>query len=275
MKSSARKTEMHQAPAAKSQGFLAVGRILFELCDKPELGVLDLARRAGVSTGMAQRITAALVESNLLAWDPHSHKYSLGEGVLRLSGAYTRNTTQDMRRCLAELERLAKVTGETAALHRRVGHHRIILAQVESPQNLSWRGEIGRLYPLHAGAAGKALLAFMPDAELDALLEDYVFEIYQPTTPKNRRRLTADLAEIRGKGVAVSYSERDSGAGGVAAPVFDAFSRCAYSLSIYGPENRVRPVEKDLIRVVRAAATRASNGEYPVEVKEHAAKRRS
>lgn len=264
---------MPQPPAARSQGFLAVGRILYELCDEPELGVLDLARRAGVSTGMAQRITAALVESKLLAWNLHNQKYSLGEGALRLGSAYTRNTTHDMQRCIAELERLAKLTGETTALHRRIGRHRIIVAQVESPQNLSWRGELSRLYPLHAGAAGKALLAFMQVAELDALLEGYEFEIYQPTTPENRRRLDADLADIRRAGVAVSYSERDSGAGGVAAPVFDAFSRCAYSLSIYGPEQRIRPVEQDLIKAVCEAAGRASSGKHPMTATSHAAKR--
>lgn len=245
--------------AAKSQQFLAVSRILYALCEEPEIGVLELARKVGISVGSAQRITAALVGTDLLAWSPYTRKYSLGEGVLRLGNAYAHNSTQQLQRCLLEIERLSKATRETAAVHRRVGRHRVIVAQVEGSHDLCWRSEIGRPYPLHAGAASRALLAFMPPLELDELLQDYLFEAYQPATPGTRDALNAELETVRRIGVAVSFGERVSGAGGVAAPVMNAAGVCEYSLSIYGPEHRIRPRVDELTETVRQAAARVAS----------------
>jgi len=252
-------TDQTQPPPARSQQFLAVSHILYALCEEPEIGVLELARKVGISVGTAQRITAALAGTGLLAWSPYTRKYSLGDGVLRLGNAYAHKGSQQLQRCLLEIERLSKVTRETAAVHRRVGRHRVILAQVEGSHDLCWRSEIGRPYPLHAGAASKALLAFIPPLQLDELLQDHIFEAYQPATPRTRDALNADLETVRRIGVAVSFGERATGAGGVAAPVIDAAGLCEYALSIYGPEHRIRPLVDELIQTVRQAAARVSS----------------
>jgi len=76
-------TDQTQPPPARSQQFLAVSHILYALCEEPEIGVLELARKVGISVGTAQRITAALAGTGLLAWSPYTRKYSLGDGVLR------------------------------------------------------------------------------------------------------------------------------------------------------------------------------------------------
>jgi IclR family acetate operon transcriptional repressor len=121
---------------------------------------------------------------------------------------------------------------------------------------------LARKYPLHAGAASKALLAFLPKQELDAVLADVVFERFQPSTAATQADLQAQLAQVRKTGVAVSFAERVVGAAGVAAPVISAASRRDYALSVYGPENRIRPVIRELIEIVREAALRASRAAW-------------
>ena len=255
--------DVTRLPASKSQSIAGVSRVFFALCEEAEIGVLDLARRTGLSVGTAQRITSELVEADLLSWSPYTHKYSLGRGVLRLANAYTHKTPSDLQRCIAETERLANATGETTAVHRRFGLGRVIVAQVESNHEMAWRSDIGRSYPLNAGAASKALLAFIQPEELESILNEMAYEQFQPCTPVDRKQLEAELAHVRATGVAVSFGERVAGAGGVAAPVMDMHGRTQYVLSVYGPEHRIRPILESLIYAVRGAADRASNHHFP------------
>lgn len=251
-----------RVPASKSQSIAGVSRVLFALCEECEIGVLDLARRTGLSVGTAQRITSELVEADLLSWSPYTHKYSLGKGVLRLANAYTHQTPSDLQRCIAEMDRLANATGETTAVHRRFGLSRVIVAQVESNHEMAWRSDIGRSYPLNAGAASKALLAFVRPEELESILNEMAYERFQPCTPVGKAQLQTKLAQVKAIGVAVSFGERVVGAGGVAAPVIDIHGRTEYVLSVYGPEHRIRPILKSLVHAVRDAAERASNQHF-------------
>jgi len=251
-----------RAPAAASQSLSAVAKVFYALCDQSEIGVLELARRVSVSVGTAQRITSALVQADLLSCSPYTHKYSLGKGVLRLANAYTQQTSPDLQRCMAEMESLASLTGETTAIHRRFGLNRVVVAQITSNHEMSWRSDIGRGYPLHAGAASKALLAFLPPAELETILATLSFERFQPQTAATRKDLEAELRHARTIGAAVSFGERVVGAGGIAAPVLDVNGRPEYALSVYGPEHRIRPLMDNLIRTVREAAMRASDYDF-------------
>ena len=66
------------------------------------------------------------------------------------------------------LERLRELTGETASLHCLLGNERICVAELVSPEPIRMQSDVGRTYPIHAGAAGKAILAWQPDV-LDRL----------------------------------------------------------------------------------------------------------
>ena len=254
------------APHGRAHGLHAMTRALYEFSAQPELGILELARRIGSSVGMAQRIVLALVEAELVRQNPRTQKYALGHGVLRLSSAYSRHTGPVLERCLDELMRLVEQTGETAAVHRCIGRHRIVVAQIEGTHDLSWRSDIGRTYPIHAGAASKALLAFLALTERDAILSGQPFERFGPMTPGSRAELERQLADVQRTGLAVSFGERVAGAGGVAAPVFDAAGHCEYALSVYGPEGRIRPVVERISMVVLEAAIRASQSPFPLKV---------
>jgi DNA-binding IclR family transcriptional regulator len=58
--------------------------------------------------------------------------------------------------------------------------------------------------------------------------------------PPDPERLRRQLAEIRERGYAVSFGERQEGAGSVAAPVFDREGAVAAVMSVCGPEERFR-----------------------------------
>lgn len=247
--------ELHEP---KNHGFRSMTRVLFALCESKQLGIHELSRRLNISIGMVQRIVATLVEAGLAFQDEESRKYLIGHAALRLGNAYLRTSGVLLQRCVAELPRLSEETGETTSVHQRVGEHRIIVAQHEVEHDLSWRSDTSRTYPLHAGAASKALLACTPPEELERLLAMLDFERYQESTPRHRAELEAQINEIRRVGFALSFGERVAGAGGVAVPVLSKTENAILAISVYGPEVRIRPALDRIIEAVRAAALRAA-----------------
>lgn len=241
-----------------SKNFTAVGQVLYELCDTPELGVRELNRRLGISLGMTQRIVASLVETGLLDLNPKTKMYALGPGTMRLSAAIKARQHTLFGSASDALEPLAEQTEETACLHGIVDDKRVILAQAEGPHNLSWRGKVGASYPVHAGAAAKAILAFLPEKDLARLLRAAQFKKLRAATPSSEAELRASLEDVRREGVAVTFGEREEGAGGVAAPVFDENGYPAYSISVYGPQERIKPRVDALKRIVHDTAARLS-----------------
>lgn len=241
-----------------SKNFAAVGQVLYELCETPELGVRELNRRLGISLGMTQRIVASLVQTGLVDCNPKTKQYALGPGVIRLSAAMKQRQSTLFRSASEALERLAQETSETACLHGIVDNVRVILAQVEGPHDLSWRGKVGAAYPVHAGAAAKAILAFLPENDLARVLKSARLTKLRAGTPSTEAELRDDLEEVKRHGFSVTFGEREEGAGGVAAPILDESGYPIYSISVYGPEGRIRPRVASLKRLVRETASRLS-----------------
>src|SRR3954453_19979275 len=80
-----------------------------------EAGVTELARKLGLHKSTASRLLATLQKRGLVEQDDESGKYRLGIVVIRLAERAER--TLDLRSiAMPELERLARLTHETAAL---------------------------------------------------------------------------------------------------------------------------------------------------------------
>ncbi len=97
--------------------------------------------------------------------------------------------------------------------------------------------EVGRRFPLYAGASGRAILAFMPRTERDQYLSTVPLQALTTLTITDRHQLVRALEATRQAGYAVSHGERDPSAAAVAAPVATGGTVIG-SLSICGPVNR-------------------------------------
>ncbi len=169
-----------------------------------DLGVTEISRRIRSSKSVVHRILTTLVETGYVAADPVTHRYRLGAKALRLASAGSAD--DDLRRrALPHLHAIRERTGESATLSVLRGHVRVYAAQVESRHAVRQIVEVGSEAPLHRGASGKAILAFLPARP--------------PSAPRSKT-LDADLERIRERGYAVSHAERVPGASSVAAPVF-------------------------------------------------------
>ncbi len=111
-----------------------------------------------------------------------------------------------LRRARPVLGQLAELAGAGAALHLRSGSHRVLVCAVV-PRRLSaelaaHRVPVGERAPLTTGCSGTAILAFLPDHEIEAVLASR-----PPNEPRPSR---ADLARVRADGYAMSMSDMAS-----------------------------------------------------------------
>ncbi|MGW3810278.1 IclR family transcriptional regulator [Micromonospora sp. NPDC005113] len=114
-----------------------------------------------------------------------------------------------------EMQAIVRQHGETVYLTRYLPAAReaVFVHVVESETPLRYVLPLGLRIPLHAGAAGKAILAHLDDDVVDELR----LARFTDRTIVKKYQLRAELALIRERGYAVSSGERIEGATGIAA----------------------------------------------------------
>jgi DNA-binding IclR family transcriptional regulator len=206
----------------------------------PELGISDLSRQVGLGKSVVHRIVTGLARLGFVSQDPTTSRYRLGPGAIQLGlSALEQYDLASVARPV--MENLRAGSQETVTLTIKVGDHRTYLSQLESPRDIRMRVEIGRSFPLYAGASGRAILASLPEAERNRYLDTTPLVSLTAGTIHSREKLERDLETVGSQGYASSAGERDPLAAAVAAPLKDATGALIGAISICGPVPRFTP----------------------------------
>jgi DNA-binding IclR family transcriptional regulator len=201
--------------------------------DRPELGVSEIARQLGMPTSTVGRLLITLHSAGVLSQDPTTQRYRIGSKVLSWGAVYM-NGLDVREKARPMLEELHRLTQETVNLYVLDGLERICVDRIESPQRVRVIVHIGERMPLYAGSAGKAILAYVPSAVVERILERPL-ERMTDNTITDPDKLLEELRSIRNHGYAISRSERFTDVLGLAAPVVDATGNVVASLNVAGP----------------------------------------
>lgn len=228
----------------------------FTEVDGETLGVTELAEKLGLSKAVVHRILASLRAKGFVELEGSTRRYALGPAALALGLTYLQGI--DVRdRARPFLRELSERTNETATLSVRRGDVRLYVDQVNPPREVRMTVRLGHPYPLHAGSSSKAFLAHLSDGEIDGFL-DRALEPLTSITITDAATLRAELKTVRERGYAISFGERQEGAGSVAAPVFDHEGRPTAVISVCGPLERFRREVDDIAPVLAEATGRLS-----------------
>jgi DNA-binding IclR family transcriptional regulator len=204
--------------------------------ENPQLGVREIARKIDMSVSTVGRLLASLNALGLLSQDSSSRLYRMGPKVMAYNMVYT--ASLDIRGSARPfLEELYRLTNETVSLYVLSGDERVCADCIESSERLRVVLRVGEHMPLHAGSAGKALLAFMPAADVERVLSRPL-EKMTTRTITVKENILKELKTIRLKGYATSHGERFEDVIGIAAPVFDDTGKVVAAINVAGPGQR-------------------------------------
>lgn len=245
----------------KERGSQSVHRALGVLqcftVESPTLSLTEVSAKTGLTMPTAHRMVKALQREDYLVQVVDNGHYSLGPAVMRLARVILARDNHDelVVAAMPVLERLRLATGETVGLHAPFGRERVCVVELASRQPIRMATGVGQAYPLHAGAAGKALLAWQPDEAVDRYLETELEQVTDSTID-DPSSLREALRAVRERGYATSHGETVAGASALAAPVFSAASSVAGVVNVTGPADRWTVEHMDEHRETVLAATR-------------------
>jgi sugar lactone lactonase YvrE/DNA-binding IclR family transcriptional regulator len=228
--------------SAASEGTAALAKglrvlILLETLEKPPR-FTELVAASGLPRGTLARILATLVAFDLVRHEASDSTYRLGGRLLQMASRVLE--ASDIRALAQpELDRLAEDWRETVAIAGLDGDRLIYLDQRSRSGPLGFRVEPGRRAPLHATAAGKAILALLPPHRRRPLLAPAELERFTSSTMTEPEQLAADLAITRARGYALSEGEHLDGVASVAAPIVDHGGEVAGAVALIGPSARL------------------------------------
>jgi IclR family pca regulon transcriptional regulator len=161
---------------------------------------------------------------------------------------------------LPYLQQLQAQVGETVNMAILDGASIVYILRLKTDIIVNIRLFVGSRLSAHCTSMGKAMLAFLPEDELDAILGQIDYQALTERTARSREQLLADLENVRRLGFAVNDQELALGLRSVASPVFNR-QRVIAAVNIAVPAGRVGydRVSQDLGPAIRNTAQRISN----------------
>ena len=227
--------------------------IVDELAETGGGRVSELSERLEMPVSTTYDYLQALCSTGYVLKD--GHEYETSTRFLEV-GHRQRHRLAVYKEVDEELDAVAKETGEHVTLMIEEDGMGVLLAIREGEQAVDLFAYPGARMPLHATAPGKALLAYLPEARVDEILERRGLVALTNNTITDRDVLEAQLEEVRERGYAVDEGERIVGMVLVAAPILDKRNRVQAAICIGGPESRFGETRRAEIADV---ATRAAN----------------
>jgi DNA-binding IclR family transcriptional regulator len=215
------------------------------------LGFSELAARRRVPKSSLHGLLAVLTGRGYVAHDPRRQTYALGIRVWEAGQAYLRH--RDLaREATPVMEEIVGAINETVQLAILDGIENVYLAKVDCTHPVRLQSEVGKRLHAHATGLGKAVLAHLPEDQLQSLLADRELPSFTTNTISEMPALRDELAAIRAEGYAVDDQEYTPGLRCVAVPIWDIDDRVTAALSASIPLTRAGPAE--LITALRAIA---------------------
>jgi DNA-binding IclR family transcriptional regulator len=235
-------------------------RILLHLGQNgPELGITQLATALCLDKATVHRLLNAMEKFGMIERNADNERYRLGLKLHELGNKAMESRTlqTEAHHFLLEMSRRSH---ETVSLAVPGAGGILCLDRVNSPHTvITVRTNIGAHFPAHCTAVGKAVLAFLPDEEINAIVLRNGLPRFTPSTFTRSSELKENLRQIRQRGYAMDNQELERGLSGVAAAVLLSESRVVAAVGIAGPTLRFRGKElAQKIMLVREIAAKLS-----------------
>lgn len=222
--------------------------------DQP-LRFSDLTDLSGLPKGTLHRILQALIDFRFIRIDEIDQTYKLGTRLFEM--AHKVWSEFDLRGAAEpELYRLQGLSEETIRLGILQDDAILIIDQKETLHPLRLDPGIGKRLQLHANAMGKAILAHLPPAEFNQIMQRIELTRLTANTITSHDEFARHMDLGKARGYAISVEEQFDGINSIAAPILDHTGKPLGAISITGgayrlSTSKLHSLGRDVIEAAR------------------------
>ncbi len=202
----------------------------------------QIAGQLGLPRSTVYHLLTVMIDQGFVIHYPEARRYGLGPSAFELGGGFTRQ--QPLARLGRPLlEALVDRLGESGHLAVLSGNDVLYLVEERARRRPSLVSDEGVRLPAHLTATGRAMLAYLPQAQLRALYPDVGAFAIRDGSDWNYRKLRNLLEKVRERGVASENGEVTPHLSSLGVPVLDRANWPIASIAItYGestPTNQI------------------------------------
>lgn len=203
-----------------------------------ELSLSEIASKADLRAPTCHHLLATLAKHGFVGRSPRTRSYYLGSRITELSNQRLKQfSLVDV--AMPHLRSLNDMTLESVHLAVLQGHALVTLAKLESKLPIrTGSDETGRSDAAHATATGKAILAWLPEAEIARVIAHTRLHRFTDKTISTISDLIEDLRNVRRKGYSVDNEEFQPGVVCIGAAIRDHSGAVIGSVSSSMPSMR-------------------------------------
>lgn len=208
------------------------------------VSLTEIVAKTDLNKPTARRLLLALMRAGLVEQDEETRLYFLGEETFVLGSLASRRYGL-LQLAMDGLVRLSRKTEDTSFLSIRRGTYSVCLYREEGTFPVRTHAlQAGFEHPLGVGAGSLAMLAALPDDEIDAILEANAEVLRQRYPMLPLERIRQDVGETRTKGYALNPGLIYANSWGVGVAIMTAERGPAGALSVAAIDSRLQPARQ-------------------------------
>jgi DNA-binding IclR family transcriptional regulator len=233
------------------------GLAILELLAASRAGLVlpEIAKALSLPKSSVHCLLLTLERHGYLRRNDRTNRYLFGSrlfslGNMALNGLELRDVAAPYLRALMSATHL---TVHLAILER---HEAVLIDKAEPPGIFKLATWLGKRMDVHCTGVGKALIAHLPERELDRIIREGGLPRHNDNSIVCLKKLKQDLAGVRKLGYAIDDEEDEIGLRCIGAAIFDHPGNAVAALSISGTTLQIREDNGEMLakKVTGAAA---------------------
>lgn len=225
--------------------------------EKQSLSLAQLSESLNLPRPTVLRLCSTLAKYNFLKHDLFTKRYSLGIKLFEL-GSIVYNAFSLRRVASSHIIQLQVKLDTTIFLGIIDNDELLYIDKIDDLKNpITFTSKIGTRRTPYWGMVGAAIVAYLPESEIERLLQKYPLQRTSKKSIVNKEEFLEHLRRIKNQGFAFDDEGTMDGVSGIAAPVYDLNAKVIGAVGVAFISSSVD--SKAIKRIVKECISTAKN----------------